>query len=220
MDDESLNRFRLEATVLPKHTVHTTYKLNRQHGPLREPVETTWTQQKKNIGHGAFGQVHLESCVKKDSLGREISQLRAVKKIFKNQMLARNIDYKRELAALVRLSIPEYKEQQIFVDFHGWFETPEALFIAMEYFELGDLSRYVGEDITELDAVEVANDLLFGLKIMHSEGFTHRDLKPQSLPPKSGSKLGRLYRTYSFGKNGHSRPTGASLSETLVSPNE
>lgn len=106
MDDELLNRFKLEATVFPEHTIHTTYKLKRQQGPLREPVETKWILQ-DIIGHGAFGQVRLETCVKKGPLGREMSQPRAVKRIFKSQMRAMKIDYKRELAALVRPSTPE-----------------------------------------------------------------------------------------------------------------
>lgn len=111
------------------------------------------------------------------------------------------------------------------MDFHGWFETPEALFIAMEYVELGDLSKYIGEAITEIDAVEVANDLLFGLKVMHSEGFTHRDLKPQVIlhptVPYFGtdSEQSYLHRTSSFGKNDRSRHTGVLLLPTSVFPN-
>ena len=53
----------------------------------------------------------------------------------------------------------------------------------MEYFELGDLSRYMTEGcISEQDAKIIALDLLQALVIMHSEGFTHRDLKPQVSP--------------------------------------
>jgi hypothetical protein len=49
----------------------------------------------------------------------------------------------------------------------------------MEYFPYGDLDKYITEDITENDVIQITTNLLEGLKIMHAEGFAHRDLKPQ-----------------------------------------
>ena len=50
----------------------------------------------------------------------------------------------------------------------------------MEYFEQGDLSTFISEAKTsERDAKDIAGDLLQALIIIHSQGFTHRDLKPQ-----------------------------------------
>lgn len=49
----------------------------------------------------------------------------------------------------------------------------------MEYLALGDLSQYIITAISEEETKQIASDLLQGLKIMHAEGFTHRDLKPQ-----------------------------------------
>lgn len=49
----------------------------------------------------------------------------------------------------------------------------------MEYLALGDLSQYIITAISEEETKQIANDLLQELKIMHAEGFTHRDLKPQ-----------------------------------------
>ena len=49
----------------------------------------------------------------------------------------------------------------------------------MEYFPYGDLDQYIADGIRENEAIEIATDLLEGLKIMHAEGFAHRDLKPQ-----------------------------------------
>jgi len=49
----------------------------------------------------------------------------------------------------------------------------------MEHLPLGDLSKHISEDIREHDLKDISSQLLEGLKLMHSKGFTHRDLKPQ-----------------------------------------
>lgn len=49
----------------------------------------------------------------------------------------------------------------------------------MEYFPYGDLAQYLETPMKESEIKEITIDLLEGLRIMHAEGFTHRDLKPQ-----------------------------------------
>jgi serine/threonine protein kinase len=61
----------------------------------------------------------------------------------------------------------------------GWFENTESLFIAMEYLPLGDLGNYMTQLFRENEAQQIAFQLLEGLDFMHSNGFVHRDLKPQ-----------------------------------------
>jgi serine/threonine protein kinase len=52
----------------------------------------------------------------------------------------------------------------------------------MEYLENGDLDRYIPVISTEDEVRQITTDLLDGLRIMHGEGFAHRDLKPQVWP--------------------------------------
>jgi hypothetical protein len=80
------------------------------------------------------------------------------------------------------------------VEFFGWYETRDSLFIAMEYLEHGDLHKHILRTGTcsENDAKAIAYQLLEGLGVMHEMGFAHRDLKPQvripycRLPPVEG----------------------------------
>ncbi len=66
------------------------------------------------------------------------------------------------------------------VAFLGWFESDDAVFLAMEYVPFGDLSKYITTgEIQERDAKQIARDMLEALIIIHEEGFTHRDIKPQ-----------------------------------------
>jgi serine/threonine protein kinase len=53
------------------------------------------------------------------------------------------------------------------------------LFMAMEYLSRGDLSHYIGPNLHKIDAKEITRNVLQGLKVMHEEGFAHRDIKPQ-----------------------------------------
>ena len=69
--------------------------------------------------------------------------------------------------------------QELFVTLHGWYENNDSVFLAMEYFPYGDLEDYITRGITENGAKMICAQLLDGLSLMHSIGFTHRDLKPQ-----------------------------------------
>jgi serine/threonine protein kinase len=55
----------------------------------------------------------------------------------------------------------------------------DNIFVAMEYPGHGDLSNYTATELLETDIKEIAENFLHGLKVMHEEGFTHRDIKPQ-----------------------------------------
>jgi serine/threonine protein kinase len=67
----------------------------------------------------------------------------------------------------------------VFVKFYGWFESDRDIFLAMEYFNHGDLAQHISVVSTEDEVRKITTDLLDGLRIMHAEGFAHRDLKPQ-----------------------------------------
>jgi serine/threonine protein kinase len=54
-------------------------------------------------------------------------------------------------------------------------------YLAMEYFEHGTLLDHLkksGPRVPENDAKKIVDQLLRGTRIMHSQSYTHRDLKP------------------------------------------
>ena len=65
------------------------------------------------------------------------------------------------------------------MEFLGWFEDDDYVYLAMEYFPLGTLDKFISDEVKERDAKLISSQLLEGLTIMHEEGFAHRDLKPQ-----------------------------------------
>jgi serine/threonine protein kinase len=48
----------------------------------------------------------------------------------------------------------------------------------MEYFPNGDLHKYLGSPLPEMEGQRIVSQILEGLDFMHDHGFAHRDLKP------------------------------------------
>ena len=99
--DDLLDHFKLEAEVLPDHTLHVSYRPNRARG-VREKVVTKW-QRVACVGEGAFGKVWREQHQQPDGT----HQVRAVKIIGKQGMSASRVDFKKELLALAKFSKEE-----------------------------------------------------------------------------------------------------------------
>ena len=54
----------------------------------------------------------------------------------------------------------------------------------MEYFVLGDLDRQIhgGVALSEQDAQDITTQILEGIRVMHQNRISHRDLKPGVRP--------------------------------------
>ena len=51
----------------------------------------------------------------------------------------------------------------------------------MEYFQLGDLEKFITPKLTEKDAKVIRRQLLEGLQDLHGCHLAHRDLKPANI---------------------------------------
>lgn len=51
----------------------------------------------------------------------------------------------------------------------------------MEYFELGDLEKFITPKLTENDAKVIGRQLLKGVQFLHNHYLAHRDLKPANI---------------------------------------
>jgi len=76
-------------------------------------------------------------------------------------------------------------QHEWFVKFNSSYEDADYFYIAMEYVPIGDMSvTFVdGYQWSESDTRVVIEQLLRGLAVMHKEGITHRDLKPEVCIP-------------------------------------
>ncbi|KAF7557839.1 hypothetical protein G7Z17_g357 [Cylindrodendrum hubeiense] len=165
---------RLRTSVSAGLTHHTYYTSSPDARCRRARTKETW-RRGRGLGNGTFGRVWLETC----EAGPKSSQLRAVKEIPKDRTLSSSIDYSRELEAMAKFSHDRYVH--CFVRSFGWYESSDAVFIAMEYVHHGDLQKHMATAFSEVESKQVACQLAEGLFFMHDNGFAHRDLKPANI---------------------------------------
>ena len=75
------------------------------------------------------------------------------------------------------------------MEFLGWFEEPETLYIAMEHLEEGDLTKHIDATLPQTTVRNISKQILEGLQVMHQHGIAHRDLKPAVWPWPQNTSL-------------------------------
>ncbi|KAL4898769.1 kinase-like domain-containing protein [Aspergillus ambiguus] len=175
-DSELETRFHPDCNTETIHTYHERSPYSR--GLVSRSEH--W-QRIRKVGGGGFGSVWLERCT---NGGRRDNELRAVKQLEITPQFTQS-EYNRELEAIAKFSQRKYA--RCFVRSFGWYRSLEHLFISMEYLELGDLHRYLQKNppLPEAEAKEITYQILDGLSMMHSNDFTHRDLKLNNILLKS-----------------------------------
>ena len=144
VDRYLLERYKLDAECHDRHVIHTFYVSDPSQGRSKTRVQETWNQGKW-LGRGAFSDVWLQ---------QHESKTRAVKALRKSLLSNAKIDYQRELGALTRFQDKaSFLKEDTITEFFGWFESDDEIFLAMQYFEFGDLSQHIPSgEILEHDA--------------------------------------------------------------------
>ncbi|KAJ5820542.1 hypothetical protein N7474_006133 [Penicillium riverlandense] len=180
--------FKLLVRFSAEYTYHDVFESDSGDGQLvrRRRKEEKW-RKGKHLGEGSFGAVWLEQCLSGDSQAK----FRAVKMVPKVSPFSQVVDYTRELEAIAKFSLQKVKALEyvadvsqyngFFVRSSGWYEDVEHVFIAMEYFEQGDLQKHLGRPLPERECKQITHQLLEGLEQLHVNGFAHRDLKPANI---------------------------------------
>ncbi|KAJ5580275.1 uncharacterized protein N7459_006260 [Penicillium hispanicum] len=177
----------------------------------RKETEDVWKREKL-LGKGSYGTVWLHRCL---SSHDQTPPLQAVKVVTKALMAHDKINYHKELEIIAKFSQKIYAG--LFVDYLGWYEDHESIFIAMEYLENGDLDDNLKQPIPECEAREITLQITEGLEFLHSNGFVHRDLKPANIfvvskGPEWWVKIG------DFGISKRVKPGGTSLRTVVGTP--
>ena len=133
----------------------------------------------KELGRGGMAQVYLGI---QDSMDREV----AIKVMLPQLLIEPSFSerFLREAHIAAKLAHPHIVaiiDVGIANDLH---------YMAMEYQPGGDLSDRIREGLSENDSIRILKDIATALNYAHSNGFLHRDIKPDNiLFSRSGSTV-------------------------------
>ncbi|VUC20416.1 unnamed protein product [Clonostachys rosea] len=199
---------RLEVSFLSNGAQHYTIHPRAVRNRRVQRVQDRWLRREV-FAEGGQGSVELQVLESaRASTGRPL--MRAVKKI-RLRLTSNSGDLKlvqRELKAIFKFSQPRYSE--LFVQPSGWFIGDEFVYIAMEYYELGDLQTYLDDPercpsnrLKEQDVHDISLQVLDALCMMHAEQFSHRDVKPKNILIKQQPPMQWWVKLGDFGISKH-----------------
>ncbi|EOA17917.1 hypothetical protein CARUB_v10006326mg [Capsella rubella] len=126
----------------------------------------------KTIGHGSFAKVKLALHV---ATGLKV----AIKILNRSKIKNMGIETKvqREIKILRLLMHPNIIRQYEVI------ETPENIYVVMEYIKSGELFDYIVEKgrIQEDEARHLFQQIIYGVEYCHHNRIAHRDLKPENV---------------------------------------
>lgn len=138
--------------------------------PDTEPVRLKGYRLTRKIGAGGMTEVYLAE--------READGLPIVLKVLDSRGKEASehlVRFIQEYALLSQINHPNV------IRIHDQGFSDEHAYIAMEYFERGDLRGLFGPGMTRERALEVVQQMALALAAIHSHGIVHRDIKPENV---------------------------------------
>ena len=142
------------------------------------PVRLKGYRIVRKIGSGGMTEVYLAE--------RESDGLKMVLKILHSH--AKNaaeqlLPFIQEYALLSNISHPHV------VRIYDQGFTDDHVYIAMEYFERGDLRQLFGPEMTQKRVLGIITEVASALDAIHKEGIIHRDIKPENIMQRADGSI-------------------------------
>jgi tRNA A-37 threonylcarbamoyl transferase component Bud32 len=126
----------------------------------------------KAIGNGGFGEIIL-------AYNNYNKKKVAIKLIDKKKLKLSELE-----STLVESEILKFTKHKNIVDLIDIFDSSDVLYIVLEYFENGNLMKFINtnkETLTYKMIKRFIKEIAKGIKYLHNNGILHRDLKPENI---------------------------------------
>jgi DNA-binding response OmpR family regulator len=144
----------------------------------RDAVRIRGYKVLRRIGEGGMAKVYLAE--------REETRLQLVLKVIETNV-ARDEQFLQRFLRECRIISKLQNEHVVSIYDHG--VTDDCAFLAMEYFAGGDLKARIAGGLSSIQALKVLMQIARALEAVHAAGVVHRDLKPQNIMFREGSRL-------------------------------
>jgi len=143
-----------------------------------EPIRLKGYRVTRKIGAGGMTEVYLAE--------RESDGLPIVLKVLDSRGKGASehlVRFIQEYALLCRIDHPHV------IRIHDQGFTDDHAYIAMEYFERGDMRALLGSGMTRERALTVVQHIAQALSAIHQQGIVHRDVKPENVMLRSDGSV-------------------------------
>jgi serine/threonine protein kinase len=181
-DDFFAGHFKLNVHIQENRSRQTSLISDPRQGIRNKPKVTVWMRE-----DSLADNVYLE----KTNAG----EMRVVKQVRRDPEKLKRI--LSELRALGRLS----KENGLFIQFFGWFESANYIHFAMEYCPLGDISHCFKDPLSEVATRSIGRQVIEGLTKLHEIKITHRDIKPKNILVQQTNPIWVKISDFGFSKH-------------------
>ncbi|RZJ25273.1 MAG: hypothetical protein EOO54_06830, partial [Haliea sp.] len=143
---------------------------DHQFSPDEAPLRLRGYRLTRKIGSGGMTEVYLAT--------RESDGLEVVLKVLDASGKAASEHLSRFIQEYTLLSKIEHPHV---IRIHDQGFTDDHAYIAMEYFELGDLRAELTAGMNQQRVLQVISQVAQALAVIHERGVIHRDLKPENI---------------------------------------
>ena len=142
------------------------------------PVRLKGYRIVRKIGSGGMTEVYLAER-ESDGLTMVLKILHSNTKNAAEQLLP----FIQEYALLSKISHPHV------VRIHDQGFTDDHVYIAMEYFERGDLRQLFGPEMLQKRVLGLIREVASALDAIHTQGIIHRDIKPENIMQRADGSI-------------------------------
>ncbi|KAA6393414.1 MAG: putative NEK protein kinase [Streblomastix strix] len=141
-------------------------------------------ERKERLGNGAFGVVRhvIEKRTQIHMAWKEVNY----ETLKEKQLVDNEVTLMREIYRKIKHNLPPTSFYHI-VQLLGFFVNEDKAYLVMEYYERGDLRKYINElrkmgaDIKDKKCYEIVGQLAQSLNQLHRNEILHGDLKPENV---------------------------------------